>query len=301
MAAAISHTKRRADAAEGIKIGFLALVCLVILVPLYFMAVISVKDAAQFAAHPYIPTWPPHFENFRVAWGYVGPFIGRTLFIAIVATFVAVLLGSLCAFQFAQFHFVGKKVLFTYVILLMMIPGILNLIPLYVLVTQIDGVLREMARALGETTGWSPPLRFLNTNWVLIVPAAAGGQIMMIFVLRTFFESQPRALFESARIDGANTFQTYWHVAVPLARAIIGTMAVLNVVALWNDYIWPLIVLQRDHFTVSVGLRFMENQQYAEYGPLMAGYLLSSIPLVILFLLSMKLFIEGLASGAIKM
>jgi ABC-type glycerol-3-phosphate transport system permease component len=71
-------------------------------------------------------------------------------------------------------------------------------------------------------------------------------------------------------------------------------------VALWNDYIWPLVVLQHDHYTISVGLKYMESQQFIPYGPLMAGYVIASVPLVILFLFSMRLFIEGLASGAIK-
>lgn len=78
-------------------------------------------------------------------------------------------------------------------------------------------------------------------------------------------------------------------------------MAIMNVVALWNDYIWPLVVLQRDHFTVSIGLKFLEGQNYVQYGPLMAGYAMSAIPLFILFLFTMKWFIEGIASGAIKM
>ncbi|MBV6481882.1 MAG: L-arabinose transport system permease protein AraQ [bacterium] len=78
-------------------------------------------------------------------------------------------------------------------------------------------------------------------------------------------------------------------------------MAIINAVALWNDYIWPLVVLQRDHYTLSVGLKYMESLNLIQYGPLMAGYLIASIPLVILFFFSMRLFIEGLASGAIKM
>lgn len=286
---------------ETVKIACLGFVCVAILVPIYFMFVISVKDQVQFAQHPFVLTRPMHFENFRKAFGAVGPFIWRTLFIAVVATVLTVFLGSVCAFVFAQFSFTGKNAFFGYIIVLMMIPGILNLIPLYVLVTTIDSMMRDLSSAIGKVTGAAPPLRFLNTLWAVIIPAVAGGQIMMIFVLRTFFESQPKALFESARIDGAGLFQTYWHLAFPLAKPIIGTMAILNLVALWNEYIWPLIVLQKDNYTVAVGLKFMEGQQYVEYGPLMAGYLICSIPLVILFLFSMRLFIEGLSSGAIKM
>lgn len=287
--------------AEWGKVGLLALVSLFVLAPVYLMGVISLKDKLQFVQSAFMPTWPLHFENYRTAWQYVGPYIGRTVFVAIVATFLTVALGSLCAFIFAQISFTGKKIIFIYIIVLMMIPGILNLIPMYVLVTRIDQLLRAMNDTLAQALGYDLKLRYLNTLWVLIVPAVAGGQIMMIYVLRTFFAAQPRALFESARIDGAGLVQTYFHIGLPLAKPIVGTMAILNIVALWNDYIWPLVVLQRDHYTVSIGLRYMEGQNYIDYGPLMAGYVMSSIPLVILFIFTMKLFIEGLASGAIKM
>lgn len=286
---------------EILKTAILVMVSFFILFPVYLMLVISVKDNTQFLESPFLPTWPLHFSNYQTAWEYVGPYILRTLFVSVVATFWAVFLGSLCAFVLAQYEFKARKVVFMYVIALMMIPGILNLIPLYVLVVNFDQAIREFGRYLSGWAGWGEDLRFLNTVWVLIVPAVAGGQIMLIYVLRTFFQSQPRSLFESAQLDGANLFRIYYHIGLPLARPIIGTMAIINAVALWNDYIWPLVVLQRDHYTLSVGLKYMESLNLIQYGPLMAGYLIASIPLVVLFFFSMRLFIEGLASGAIKM
>ncbi|HOJ32106.1 MAG TPA: carbohydrate ABC transporter permease [Candidatus Hydrogenedentes bacterium] len=295
---AVTHAKPL----ELLKLGVLGAVAIFALLPVYFMVVISFKDMVQFTNHPYLPTWPLHFSNYVRAWGYVGPYIGRTLFVAAIATVTTLFLGSLCAFYLAQFRFAGKEVFFYYVIILMMVPGILNLVPLYVLVTQLDNVLRGLSRMLNEQfPGVQVDLRMLNTLWALILPAIAGGQIMMIFILRQFFEAQPAALVEAARIDGASHFQIYRHVALPLAKPIIATLTVINVVAIWNDFVWPLVVLQRDHYTVSVGLRFLEGQNYVEYGPLMAGYTLAAVPLVIMFLFSMKLFIEGIASGAIKM
>lgn len=288
--------------AEALKIAVLGIVAIFVLTPVYFMVVISFKDMAQFTNHPYIPTFPLHFSNYLRAWEYVGPYIGRTLFVAVISTFVTLFLGSLCAFYLAQFRFTGKEVFFYYVIILMMVPGILNLVPLYVLITQLDGVLRGLSRMLNEHLPGSPfNLRMLNSLWALILPAIAGGQIMLIFVLRQFFESQPAALVEAAHIDGASRFQIYRHIAMPLAKPIVATFAVMNIVAVWNDFIWPLVVLQRDNYTVSVGLRYLEGQNYVEYGPLMAGYALAALPLVLVFLVSMRLFIEGISSGAIKM
>jgi ABC-type glycerol-3-phosphate transport system permease component len=288
--------------AEALKLGLLGAVSLFILAPVYLMVVISFKDMAQFASVPYWPTWPLHFGNYARAWGYVGPYIIRTLVVAVGATFFTTLLGSLTAFHLARFRFYGRETVFYSVILLMMVPGILNLIPLYVLVTQLDGVLRGLSQMLNDMVpGAGADLRLLNTLWALILPAVAGGQVMMVFVLRRFFASQPSALVEAAVIDGASRFQIYRHVALPLARPIIATLAVMNVVALWNDYVWPLVVLQRENYTVSVGLRFLEGQNVVEYGPLMAGYTLAAIPLVLLFIVSMRMFIEGISTGAIKM
>lgn len=290
----------RLDWRESVKASALFAILLMILAPLGLMLVISFKTKAQFMASPVLPTWPLHFENYAAAWKYVGPYIGRTMLVTVAATLMSVVFGSIAAFIFAQINFTGRRYFFGYVMLLMMLPGILNLIPLYVLVAHLDSGLRRLHDLLGPHA-LGAQWRFLNTLWALILPAAAGGQIMMIYVFRTFFASQPRALFEAAQLDGAGLFRSYWHVAFPLARPIIGTMATLNAVALWNDYIWPLVVLQRDHYTVSVGLRFMESQTYIEYGPLMAGYVMSSIPLVLMFVFTMKLFIEGLTSGAVKM
>ncbi len=295
-----------ATTVEALKTSALMGVAFFTFIPVYFMLVISVKDSAQFAAHPFVPTWPMHFANYRVAWEYVGPYIGRTIFVVVTATILTTLMGSLCAFYFAQFTFAGKRFFFGYIIVLMMIPGILNLIPLYVLVAQIDGLLRQFN---GLLAGVAPfafgsgriELRLLNSYWALILPAVAGGQIMLIYVVRQFFESQPGALFEAARVDGATRFQMYRHVALPLAKPIIATMSIINVVALWNDYVWPLVVLQKDHFTVSIGLRYLEGQNFVQYGPLMAGYVMAAIPLFILFIFTMRMFIAGMSSGAIKM
>jgi ABC-type glycerol-3-phosphate transport system permease component len=297
---------KKSSILETFKTSILLGVSFFIFIPFYFMLVISVKDPMQFAHKPFVPTWPLHFENYQAAWQYVGPYIGRTIFVAGVTTFCAVFLGSLCAFVFARFRFTGKKVFFFYIVVLMMIPGILNLIPLYSLVTRIDTVLRDMSRTFNVAlslnhVGMPLNLRFLNTTWVLIIPGLAGAQIMMIYVLRTFFESQPRELFEAARLDGASDVQTYLHVALPLARPIIGVMAIMLITGIWNDYVWPLVVLQRDHYTVSVGLKFMEGQAYIEYGPLMAGYAMTAVPLLIVYVFAMRMFIEGLSSGAIKM
>ena len=129
---------------EVFKILILSAVSVFAFIPIYFMLIISVKDDLQFAQHPFRATWPFHFENYVIAWRHVGPYIGRSLFAVSASVFLIVALGSLTAFFIARFEFVGKRFVFGYIIALLMIPGVLNLIPLYILVTQTDSVLRNI-------------------------------------------------------------------------------------------------------------------------------------------------------------
>jgi multiple sugar transport system permease protein/raffinose/stachyose/melibiose transport system permease protein len=143
----------------------------------------------------------------------------------------------------------------------------------------------------------------LNTYWVLILPYIAGGQAFAIFVLRSFIASQPEEIFESARIDGANEFTIYSRIALPMAKPILGTLAILSLLSTWNDYIWPSVTLRNPElWTISLQLVSFSSQwaSLQQYGQMFAGYVVASIPLFLLFIFTMRLFIEGLASGAIK-
>jgi len=188
----------------------------------------------------------------------------------------------MAAYAFARHRFPGSQLLFYAILALLMIPGVLTLIPQFLLVKR---------------------LGLLNTYWALILPYIAGGQAFGIFVLRSFFASQPEELFESARLDGASEFAIYWHIALPLARPILATLMVLSLLSTWNDLIWPLVTIGRPElWTISQALvsfsgRLATQQQY---GPMFAGYIIASIPLLILFMFTARLFIQGLASGAVK-
>jgi ABC-type glycerol-3-phosphate transport system permease component len=141
----------------------------------------------------------------------------------------------------------------------------------------------------------------LNSHLALVLPYLAGGQVFAIFILRSFLAALPEELFEAARLDGASELQLYARIAMPLCRPIIGTIAVMTTLSSWNDYVWPLIVLSDDtRKTLSIGLAFFRGAYATTYGPLFAGYVIASLPLLVLFLLTMRAFIAGLTSGAIK-
>jgi len=248
--------------------------------PFYTMVVISLKDNAQMLENPWAPTWPLHWENYAVAFRQVAPYVLNTVVVAVATMFGTLLVASLSAYAFGRYRFPGSGVLFLMVVVLMMIPGVLNLVPSFVLVKE---------------------LGLLNTYWVLVLPAIAGGQVTAIFILRTFIREIPQEIFESAAIDGASELRMYWHIALPLCRPILATLAILTLLAMWNDYVWPLVTLDKESlFTVTIGLAYLTGAHSTDWGPLMAGYVLCALPIVVLFFFAMRLFVQGLASGAIK-
>ena len=259
----------------------LLFVCFFVFAPFYIMLVVSMKSDAQFAQQPWSLTFPLQWFNYAKAWHSVSPYIANSLIIASVVTAGGLFCASLAAFAFARYTFPGRQLLFFIIIALMMIPGVLNLIPAFVLVSK---------------------LRLLNTRWAVILPGIAGSQAMAIYILRTFFTGIPTDLFDAARIDGAGVWGCYRNVAVPMSKPIIGTLAIMIFVGQWNNYLWPLITLFDNHKkTITIGLAYLTGQHSTDWGPLMAGYVLASLPLIVIFLFSMKTFIRGLATGAIKM
>ncbi|OGV72158.1 MAG: hypothetical protein A3K18_21135 [Lentisphaerae bacterium RIFOXYA12_64_32] len=248
--------------------------------PMYLMMVVSVKNNEQFYSKPASLTHPMFWENWRYAWEMITPCLANSLVISISATFITLFVALCSAYFFARYRMPLSSFLWNAILILMMMPAIANLIPLFQL-------LRDLS--------------LLNTITALVIVGASGGQIFAIFVLRSFVEDIPHDLFEAADIDGANHFQQMRVVVVPLAGPILGTVGVMNFISQWNDFVLPLIVI-RDHarLPVMVQLLRMAGEYIKLWGPLMAGYALASIPIVILFVFTMKLFTKGLAEGAIK-
>jgi len=162
-----------------------------------------------------------------------------------------------------------------------MIPSLLQLIPQFI-------ILRD--------------LNLLNTYTGIIIGYIAGHQAFSIFIIRTFFDAQPKELFEAARIDGCSEIKTYYHIALPLIKPILSTVAIMTLLAMWNDFLWPLIVASDpDMMPVALGLlRYTRTFQVVQYGPMFAAFFVASLPLIILFLFLMRSFVEGLTTGAVK-
>lgn len=254
----------------------------IVFYPFVFLIITSLKDNAQFMHHFWGVTFPLHFSNYSVAWKEISNYMLNSIIIT-GSTVVAVLcISTLSAYVFARHSFPGKELLFLVIISFLMIPAILTLVPLFVVVMKIG---------------------ILNTRWALFLPYVAAGQVFTIFILRSFFASLPEELFEAARIDGASESCCVISILLPLSKPILVTVAIMNILGTWNDYIWPLVTLANDKlWTITLGLVSFQNM-YAGlqlWGPLFAGYIIVCIPLVMLFIFFMKYFVTGLTSGALK-
>ena len=248
--------------------------------PLYLMLIVSLKDNNQFYLNPTTLTQPTHWENWSTAWAMVSPTVANSIFLSTTATFLIVIFGLAGAYFFARLKVPLSSFLWNALLLLMMMPMIANLVPLFIL-------LRDMS--------------LLNTLTALILVGASGGQAFAIFVFRNFIADIPQDLFEAAEIDGANHFQQLKLVVIPLSGPIMGTVAVMQFLGQWNEFVMPLIVMREQaRLPVTVQLIRMAGEYIKLWGPLMAGYAIASIPVIILFTFSMKLFVKGLTEGAVK-
>ena len=275
-----SGPRRRMWLEELPKHALLLVLLVLTFYPFVAMLVISGKTYAQFTTDPFTLSIPFHWENFAFAWSRVAPYIGNSLIVSVGSGLGVLILSSLSAFIFARYRFPGREFLFYLIISLLLIPGILTLIPQFVLVRD---------------------LHLLNTRWALILPYISGGQVFGIFLLRSYFAALPEELFEAARLDGAGEMTILTRIVLPLSWSILGTLAILHVLGTWNDLIWPVLVINDDSLkTVVTGIASYQGQYASDWGLLMAAYTLASLPLLLLFMVTSRYFIAGLASGALK-
>jgi multiple sugar transport system permease protein/raffinose/stachyose/melibiose transport system permease protein len=250
--------------------------------PFIFEIQTSFKTSFQFMHDFWLPTWPPELLNYKDAFTQIWPYLINSFIVSGTTVILVLILASLSAFTFARFDFPGREFLFMAILGLLMIPGILTLVPSFLLIRD---------------------LKLIGTRNAMILPYLSGGQVFAIFIMRSFIASLPEELFEAARIDGAGNLMMFFRIVLPLSKPILVTIAVMNILGTWNDYIWPLITLPDSRlWTITVGIvAFTGHFQGLEaWGQMFAGYVIASVPLIILFLFTMRAFISGLTSGAIK-
>lgn len=252
------------------------------LYPLVMAVFIALKNQDAFRMFPWTPTLPLWFSNIRTAFGMVSRYMGNTFIVAGVAIPLMLFVSSISAFVFVRMQFPGKEIIYYGIIALMMVPGVLTLIPQYMLYNSFG---------------------LLNTRWVLIIPIVFGGSVGGVFLLRAFFSGITDSVFEAASIDGCRPIQCYFYVCLPLSKAIMGTLAIQQIVGIWNDVVWPSITITKPElWTISAGIYREFANTYSNNVPVQfAGFLLASLPLILLFVFANKYYIEGLTSSGIKL
>jgi raffinose/stachyose/melibiose transport system permease protein len=252
------------------------------LYPIVLMVLSSFKPSAEIFMNPL--SWPEQFslDTYRTLLERI-PFMTyfyNSVFTSVVSVLLIVITTSLAAFYIARYTFWWNNLLFFFFLMGMMIPIKLGIVPLFLLMKD-----------LGLT----------NSLWSLIFMYTAQGIPLSILILTGFFWTMPIELEEAARIDGASDLRILWNVLLPIMRPALATVIIINFIQAWNDFFFPLIFISDEmKKTIPVGMLSLFGEYSADWGSLFAGLTLSSLPMIVLFFIASKQFMEGMTAGAVK-
>jgi multiple sugar transport system permease protein len=260
----------------------------IVLVPFWWMVKTSLTAQTRlFEFPPQLFPDPVVWRNYIEAWNALPVsftrFTANTIFITVLAMTAEIFTCSLVAYGFARFRFPGRNFIFLLMLSTMMLPGVVTLVPTFILWRELKLIDTYDPMTLGAWFAWGPSY---------------------IFLLRQFFLTLPKEIEEAARIDGANTFQIYWHIMLPLVRPALLAIAVLSFIGNWNNFMGPLIYLNSgEKYPLIMALKFFE-QSLSKEAPLfhymMAMTTMMSFPLLVLYFLMQRTLIEGITAGAVK-
>ena len=255
---------------------------LIMLAPFYFMFVFATQSRTEIFSLP-PPVWfgDDFLDNLKILTDRL-PFwrnLGWSLYVALLSTALTLLFCSMGGYAFALFEFRFKNALFALVMGTMLLPSFMNMIPTFMIM---------------DALGW------IDQPRALYVPGAASA--FGIFLMRQFVSTSiPKDLIEAARMDGCGELSIYARIVVPLLKPALGTLGLITFIASWNNFIGPLIVMRSpEKYTLPLALRSLQSPVDTEWGALMTGSAIATIPLVILFILSSRQLISGLTAGAVK-
>lgn len=252
----------------------------------WLMIVKSFKSFMQEVENPLGVTFPLEWNNYVLAWGELKGSIINSFIVAGAEVGLTLVFSVTGAFAFSRYTFKGKDIIYSAFLSVMMIPGVLTLTTKYVMVASDFNM-------YGKYLG-------------IILPQAAGLTPFGILLLKGFFDGIPKDLFEAADLDGAGSVSQFFSIAVPLGVPIIVTLVLMNFMTCWNDYLWPMVMLGNlaDKYTIPVMLNTFTSDFYKTelyYGAPLAGSVIVSVPILILFAFTSKQFISGMTNGALKM
>lgn len=260
----------------------LSVAALMIILPIVWIVLTSFKTDYDAIGQPANP-FPNPFtgEAYRTLSSGQQPILRwflNSFAAASMQTLLILVTASAGAYALARLEFAGKRIVFACIIATLLVPPVIFLVPNYLIVNSL---------------GW------IDTIWAITVPGAAGA--FGIFFLRQFFISLPKELEEAARLDGAGDFRIFWQIVLPLSRPALATLAVLSFLNNWNDFLWPVyVLLSPERLTLQPGLAVLSGAYSTHYAIVMAGAVIASVPVVILFLLAQRQIVESVASSGVK-
>ncbi len=259
-----------------------AIGALIMLAPFYFMFVFATHSRTEIFNLP-PPLWfgSDLAANLKILTERL-PFwrnLGWSVYVALASTALTLLFCSMGGYAFALMEFRFKKALFTLVMATMLLPSFMSMIPTFMIM---------------DALGW------IDEHRALYIPGAASA--FGIFLMRQFASTAvPKELIEAARMDGCGEFTIYWRIVLPLLKPALGTLGLITFISSWNNFIGPLIVMRSvENYTLPLALRSLQSPVNTEWGALMAGSAIATIPLLILFAVSSRQLIAGLTTGAVK-
>lgn len=254
---------------------------IIMIIPFFWMISTSLKTFPEtMKVPPVVFPKVPQFANYRAVIDTV-PFLiyyRNTIIVTVVRTLGQLFFCSLAAFAFAKLKFKGRDFLFFGFLSVLMVPTQMILIPNYIIM---------------KTLGW------LDTLAAVIAPGMFSA--FGVFLMRQFFMTLPDELIESGKIDGCNYFGIYWKLLLPLTKPALTALAVFTIMYSWNDFLWPLIATTSDEARVlSIGIALLQGQYSTAYHHIMAGSVMATIPILIIFIFAQRYFIEGIALTGMK-
>jgi multiple sugar transport system permease protein len=261
----------------------LTVIALLIILPLVWMVSTSFKPKSEW----FLPQiyWIPRtftFDNYQKILDNPTLPIARwflnSLFVSSMTTLLILIVDSAAAYAYARMQFPGKRLLYGLLLATLFLPGMMFLVPNFLTVAN---------------------LGLLNSYAGVIIPGLAG--VFGVFFMRQFFESLPRELEEAAYIDGATRLQTFLYIALPLSKPALATLGIITFLGSWNDFLWPLLILRdRELLTLPPGLRTLQGAYTSEYGQMMAGAVITSIPVLLLYIVLQRYVVESVQTAGLK-
>ena len=253
----------------------------VTLAPLVWMVSASLMPTGGANAFP--PPFLPrqvtleHYVNL-FSRGNLARYLFNSAFLSVAVTLVSLVFNSMAGYAFAKYRFAGRESLFKLLVASMVIPSQVTMLPLFLMLNKMG---------------------FINTYMGVIIPGMAG--IFGIFLIRQFAMAIPDSLIEAARIDGASDFRIYWSIILPLCKPVLITLAIFSFMGTWNDFLWPLIVMTDDTmYTLPVALANLSLEHVQDTELMMAGSVMTVLPVLILFIAVQKYYISGIMAGSVK-